>query len=273
MQNNSKIACLGCSWTEGVEKNSEPLNHKDTYPHILNQWLINSGHDNIMYNAGRAGAGIEYYHFVADYLLKNYDPDIFVIQITTHDRTILVLDPIDEKEKQMNFGIDQYGNTYHKIWDNNMSFVHLSPGLGAGASEHGDIKTWAWFVEHLWKSRIDNKVVPPLSFEAFKSYLATWYEQSKDSYHQTYFYYQQTYSLIDYLESLGKKVIPFYWLNYKPQLKTKLFPVRQFPSVENLFDNKTFKSLQIDNGYHFGKDGNARLVQEFLGPQVLETMK
>ena len=79
--------------------------------------------------------------------------------------------------------------------------------------------------------------------------------------------------MIDYLQSLGKKVIPFYWLNYKPQLKTKLFPTRQFPSVENLFDDATFKSLQIDNGYHFGKDGNARLVQEFLGQQVLETMK
>ena len=97
MQDKTKIACLGCSWTEGVEKNSEPLQHKDTYPYILNQWLTNSGHKNTMYNAGRAGAGMEYYHFVADYLLKNYDPDIFVIQITTHDRTILVLDPIDEK--------------------------------------------------------------------------------------------------------------------------------------------------------------------------------
>ena len=79
--------------------------------------------------------------------------------------------------------------------------------------------------------------------------------------------------MIDQLEALGKKVIPFYWLNYRPELKTNLFPIRQYPSVENLFDNETFKSLQIDNGYHFGKEGCTRLVREFLGPQVLETMK
>ena len=36
----TKIACLGCSWTEGVEKNSEPMLNEDTYPYILNKKKI-----------------------------------------------------------------------------------------------------------------------------------------------------------------------------------------------------------------------------------------
>ena len=269
----TKIACLGCSWTEGVEKNSEPMSNEDTYPYILNKWLSNQGYTNTMYNAGRAGSGVAFYPFMANYLLEQFNPDVFVIQITTHDRDIFPFDPIDEDRKKMNFGWDLEGDNYYKVWDNNVNVIHLSPGFGASASEHHSEERWSWFIKHIWEKKIKDKVTPKLEYEAFKSYIATWYEQSKDSDYQIFYYYQQTYSLIDYLTSLGKKVIPFYWLNYKPKLKTHLFPIRQFPSVENLFDDETFKSLQIDNGYHFGKDGNARLVQEFLGPQVLETMK
>ena len=51
------------------------------------------------------------------------------------------------------------------------------------------------------------------------------------------------------------------------------FIQENFDYAAKMFDKKTFKELQIDNGYHFGKQGNTRLVQEFLGPQVLEITK
>ena len=268
-----KIACIGCSWTEGVENTGEAIQKEETYPYALYLWLNNKGVDNTVYNAGRAACGVSFYPFMADYLIGKFNPDIFVIQITTHDRSMLMLDPILEGEKQMRFGWDHDDDKYYKIWDNNTNLVHLSPGIGASASKHSEVDQWNPFVEYLWKTRIKDRVTPELTYEAFKNYVATWWEQSKDSKYQAYYYYQQTYNLIDQLEALGKKVIPFYWINYKPKLETKIFPIRQFPSVENLFDNETFKSLQIDNGYHFGKKGNTKLVQEFLGPQVLETMK
>lgn len=268
-----KIACIGCSWTEGVEHTGNTIQKEETYPYALYLWLNKKGIDNTVYNAGRAACGISFYPFMADYLLSKFDPDVFVIQITTHDRSMLMLDPTLDEEKQMKFGWDHDDDKYYKIWDNNTNLVHLSPGIGASASKHSDVDQWNPFVEHLWKTRIKNRVTPELTYDAFKNYVATWWEQSKDSKYQAYYYYQQTYNLIDQLQALGKKVIPFYWINYKPKLETKMFPIRQFPSVENLFSNKTFKSLQIDNGYHFGKEGNTRLVQEFLGQQVLETMK
>jgi len=268
-----KIACIGCSWTEGVEHDGKSINKEQTYPYALGVWLNNKNINNTVYNAGRAACSVAFYPFMADYLLKEFNPDVFVIQITTHDRGILMLDPVLDNEKQMTFGWDQDADNYYKIWDNNTNLVHLSPGIGASASEHSDINEWSNFVEHLWNTRIKNRVAPELTYEAFKSYVATWWEQSKDSHYQNYYYYQQTYALIDQLQALGKKVIPFYWLNYKPKLETSVFSVRQFPSIENLFDDKTFKELQIDDGYHFGKQGNTKLVQEFLGPQVLETMQ
>ena len=225
-----------------------------------------------MYNAGRAGSGLAFYPFMTDYLLKTFDPDIFIIQITTHDRGIFPFDPIEDDRKEMKFGWDNE-NDYYKIWDNNVNVVHLSPGFGASASKHSKENRWEPIVKSIWERKVKDKVAPELSYSDFKTYIATWWEQSKDTQYQTFYYYQQTYALIDQLESLGKKVIPFYWLNYKPELKTNLFPIRQYQSVENLFDDDTFKSLQIDNGYHFGKEGCTRLVQEFLGPIVLETMK
>ena len=273
MPNKIKIACIGCSFTEGLEVNNQPMKHEDTYPHILHKWLSSHGHTNIMYNAGTAGSSVAFYPFMSNYLLEEFDPDVFVIQITTYDRDIFPFDPFDDDRKKMQFGWDKEFDDYYKVWDNNVNVIHLSPGFGASASKHHSEDRWSSFIKHIWEKKIKDKVAPELTYEAFKNYIATWYEQSNDSHYQSYYYYQQTYSLIDQLQSLGKKVIPFYWLNHKPKLKTKMFPVRQFPSVENLFDDATFKSLQIDNGYHFGKEGNARLVQEFLGPQVLETMK
>ena len=268
----TKIACIGCSWTEGAEQDNDTIGNIETYPYILNNWLQDKGHDNKVYNAGRAGSGLAFYPFMTNYVLKTFNPDIFVIQITTHDRDIFPFDPIEDDRKEMNFGWDSQNN-YYKIWDNNVNLIHLSPGFGASASKHSKENRWEAVVKSIWDKKINGKVAPELSYDDFKNYIATWWEQSKDTQYQTFYYYQQTYALIDQLEALGKKVIPFYWLNYKPKLKTKIFPIRQFQSVENLFDDETFKSLQIDNGYHFGKNGNARLVHEFLGPQVLGTMK
>ena len=267
------IACIGCSFTEGLEVNNQPMNHEDTYPYILHEWLANHNYANTMYNAGTAGSSVTFYPFMSNYLLEEFNPDMFVIQITTHDRDIFPFDPFDKDRKKMQFGWDKEKDNYYKVWDNNVNVIHLSPGFGASASEHHSEDRWSSFIKHIWEKKIKDKVAPELTYEAFKNYIATWYEQSNDSHYQSYYYYQQTYSLIDQLESLGKKVIPFYWLNHKPKLKTKMFSIRQYPSIENLFDDETFKSLQIDSGYHFGKDGNARLVQEFLGPKVLEITK
>jgi len=273
MQKKYKIACLGCSWTEGAGP-EQLLPYTETYPYILNDWLKELGVEiQHMVNAGRSGSGVAFYPFTANYLLKEFDPDIFVLQITTHDRDIFPIDPIEDDRKEMNFGWDKEENNYYKVWDNNVNVIHLSPGFGASVSKHSKENKWESIVKNIWERKVLWKVSPELSYDNFKNYIATWWEQSKDTWYQKYYWYQQTYALIDQLEALGKKVIPFYWINHKPKLKTDLFPIRQYPSVENLFDDKTFKSLQIDDGYHFGKQGNTKLVQEFLGPKVLETMK
>ena len=273
MQKKYKIACLGCSWTEGTGP-EQLLPYTETYPYILNDWLKDLGVEiQHMVNAGRSGSGVAFYPFTANYLLKEFDPDIFVLQITTHDRDIFPIDPIEDDRKEMNFGWDKEENNYYKVWDNNVNVIHLSPGFGASVSKHSKENRWESIVKNIWERKVLGKVSPELSYDNFKNYIATWWEQSKDTRYQKYYWYQQTYALIDQLEALGKKVIPFYWINHKPKLKTDLFPIRQYPSVENLFDDKTFKSLQIDDGYHFGKQGNTKLVQEFLGPKVLEIMK
>ena len=78
------------------------------------------------------------------------------------------------------------------------------------------------------------------------------------------------YSLLDFLQQKGKDVIPFYWLKWKPEFRTSLFPMRQIPSIEGLMGQKVFESFWIDNGYHFNAKGHTKLVHDFLGPTILE---
>tara|TARA_Y100001970_G_scaffold86814_1_gene109502 strand:- start:3746 stop:4564 length:819 start_codon:yes stop_codon:yes gene_type:complete len=271
-----KIACLGCSWTRGIHPNSEPMPDNETYPYHLMKYLGNNNIKADIIQAGRPGAGVNYCHLVADYLIKEFDPDMFVFQITTHDRDILALDPIEEKEKRIRFGFDEVNEgdrSYYKIWDLSDNIIHLSPGLGASASQHHEEKRWEWFIEKVYNDKIKNKVTPHLSLENFRSYISTWYEQQSQTDYQKYFYYSQTYSLIDYLQEKGKDVLPFYWLKHKPEFRSNLFDLRPYPSIEGLFGKNNFKSYQIDEGYHFSSEGNAKLVDDFLGPSVLGTMK
>ena len=275
---NLKIACLGCSWTRGIHPNSEPMPNNEQYPYHLMKYMNSNNINTDVIQAGRAGSSVKYCHLVADYLLKEFDPDIFVFQITTHDRDILALDPIETNEKRIRFSYDEIkesedSTSYYKIWDLSDNIIHLSPGLGASASEHHEEKRWEWFIEHLYNSKIKDKVTPHLPLEKFKSYISTWYEQQSQTDYANYFYYSDTYSLIDYLQAKGKDVIPFYWLQYKPEFRSNLFNLRTYPSVEGLFGKKNFESYQIDNGYHFSNEGNAKLVEKFLGPTILETMR
>ena len=275
---NLKIACLGCSWTRGIHPNSEPMPNNETYPYHLMKYMNSNNINTDVIQAGRAGSSVKYCHLVADYLLKEFDPDVFVFQITTHDRDILALDPIDTDEKRIRFSYDEIkesedSTSYYKIWDLSDNKIHLSPGLGASASEHHEEKRWEWFIEHLYNSKIKDKVTPHLPLEKFKSYISTWYEQQSQTDYANYFYYSDTYSLIDYLQAKGKDVLPFYWLQYKPEFRSNLFDLRQYPSIEGLLGKKNFESYQIDNGYHFSNEGNAKLVDDFLGPSILGTMR
>ena len=161
MPKQYKIACLGCSWTEGTgvfplhvyRKVQKTINYKmsrehelaqtNTYPFKLQEFLKAHGKSTEMIQAGRAGSSFEYCHLVANYILKEFNPDIFVIQITTHDRGMLALDPKDPNEKDIKFGVDTFldlknNNSYHKIWQLSDNIINISSGLGATASSHND---------------------------------------------------------------------------------------------------------------------------------------
>jgi hypothetical protein len=48
--------------------------------------------------------------------------------------------------------------------------------------------------------------------------------------------------------------------------------MRQYPSIEGFLGKKGFEDLTHDNGFHFGVEGHTKIVQELLGPAVLEIM-
>jgi len=276
MPKQYKIACLGCSWTEGINDPSDGkknnLAEENTYPFKLQKFLSTHGRNTQMIQAGRAGSGVEYCHLVADYLLNEFNPDIFVIQLTTHDRSILALDPKYQDEKRIRWSYDTINNTYHKVWQLSDNLINLSPGLGASASSHNESNQYTDLLVKMYNEKIKDKMAPEVSFSDYKNYIALWWEQSCNTDFQKYFYYSHIYSLVDHLQEQEKIVIPFYWLKWKPEFKTKLFQNRQYPSIQGMMGNKVFDSYLIDKGYHFSPEGNAKLVEDFLGPTILETM-
>ena len=74
-----KIACIGCSWTEGVN-----IHHTHTYPYILHEKLLEQNVKNQVINAGRCAASLDYYPYVIQFLEKEFNPDYYIIQLTTH---------------------------------------------------------------------------------------------------------------------------------------------------------------------------------------------
>ena len=270
MQKKYKIACLGCSFTEGIN-----LDPQQTWPHILKVWL-DKKHDvqSTIYNAGRAGSSVMHNHLSANFLLKEFDPDIFIVQITTYDRSMMFLDPVNEKENDLyKFGYDEDAPDYFKIWDNSKSWIHLSPGLGWAASKHNNNSDYDWLLEKIYKGDIKDKVNPPISYEQFKNYIALWHEQTDPNEAYRYFYYLHVYSLIDFLKAKGKIVIPFYWLKFRPKFKINLFGERQYACMESSMGKKFLDKFAVDKGFHLDQKGHIRMMNEFLGPQVLETMK
>ena len=138
MQKKYKIACLGCSFTEGIN-----LDPQQTWPHILKVWL-DKKHDvqSTIYNAGRAGSSVMHNHLSANFLLKEFDPDIFIVQITTYDRSMMFLDPVNEKENDLYKFVINSQNCIHcktcDIKEPSQNIIWVTPE-GGGGPKYGNM--------------------------------------------------------------------------------------------------------------------------------------
>ena len=79
--------------------------------------------------------------------------------------------------------------------------------------------------------------------------------------------------MIDFLKAKGKTVIPFYWLKFRPKFRSHLFGERQYACMESAMGRSFLDKFAVDKGFHLDQKGHIRMMNEFLGPQVLETMK
>jgi hypothetical protein len=250
-----KIACIGCSWTEGVN-----IHHTHTYPYILHEKLLEQNVKNQVINAGRCAASLDYYPYVIQFLEKEFDPDYYIIQLTTHDRMLLGLEAHDKK---LDFGYDTtHYDGYIKIWDNNKHWVHLSPGLGAGSSKHSNEAVKLQFADafdEIYKKHfVKENISPNKSEDEVKNFFGLWWEHHMNSLVAKDKYYQNVDTIHKMIKH--KKSKTFYWINYRPQAEGYNFPV-----VQDMF--KDFDQLTIDKGMHFGKPGNLRLV-DWLTPNI-----
>ena len=81
MPNKTKIACIGCSWTQGTPPKYIP------YPKILYHLLEEQGINATVYNCAIGGTGTKIHKAIYEWANTNFKLDFIVHQITDENRT------------------------------------------------------------------------------------------------------------------------------------------------------------------------------------------
>ena len=235
-----KLAFIGCSWTQGLN-----IPYTNTYPYIVHELLNNSNKKNQVVNAGRSGTSWLNYPQTLKYIHNKYDPDVYVIQHTTPDRGMLLWCSDKKKYSVITRDHDVYDN-YIQLWDNSQCYYHLTPGMAESlvsgdkpdVTDHmfGEIQRKSGLKKDEVIGRVkywlDHERLHPLTFDK--------YEESIE------------YCNL-YVNSVDKKIINLFWLDNSFVVKTDNQII-----VEKEID---FKKYVVDDGYHFGKEGNTNLAQ------------
>lgn len=235
------IAFIGCSWTQGHK-----LHYTSTYPYSIHEQLNKDNIKNQVINAGREGASWINYPQTLEYIHTKYNPEIYVIQHTTPDRGMLMFTSPKSKYQRITRDHDVYDN-YIQLWDNTQSYYHLTVGLAERIANNEQTELVQHMLSEIQRksSLTENEIIQRVKY---------WLEHER--LHPLMFEkYKQTVDYCDmYVRRLGKKVIHLFWLDDSFVVDV---PTNQI-IVENEID---FKKYVVDDGYHFDKEGNAKLAE------------
>ena len=286
-----KIACIGCSYTEGLR-----ANEIKSYPFLLYKKLKQDHNKKVeVYNCGVGGSGAKVHKHIFEYVRNIIKPDIIVHQITDSLRTEISNDKgeikygfytsantIEEKNAQTNVNIlqndyesDNEPNYYYirfdtKNWtvlpiilsynlDNELPWTGINPFAKKQISPDGDTnrKTFDG-LENLYVNYIKSQNT--LTFQQFKNFCL-------------YKNYVERYSVsnqldyiadVDYILNCKKpKKFSFFWLEEsKKEYNTKKQDQgnKEFKGtdIESMFKQKkkSIKNYSLDDYLHLNSKGH-----------------
>tara|TARA_B100000029_G_scaffold158723_2_gene154191 strand:- start:135 stop:935 length:801 start_codon:yes stop_codon:yes gene_type:complete len=258
-----KIACIGCSWTEGERL---PYEKTISYPEALYNLLSQTMPDISVYNCGIGGTSAKLHKILYTWVIKQIKPDFIIHQITDICRTQITNDESISKA----FNIQQPNNDkqYYKISisQDKWAIVPVLDFLGLPLKDdkHGDIKT---YYDRYFKNN------PIFTFEKFLDICRYKYhfERESEANHLDYI------ADIDYILKYNNKLLSFFWndnmLNFYSEHQKNYSKVieNNFVSIENHFKTigKNIFDYSHDKWMHLNTNGN-QIVANFIKDELIK---
>tara|TARA_B100001939_G_C16920025_1_gene608853 strand:- start:1012 stop:1788 length:777 start_codon:yes stop_codon:yes gene_type:complete len=253
----SNVCFIGCSWVRGYN-----ISDNETLP-----YLYSEKHPNLnVINAGQNAKSIFYYKHILKEILNYKTIDKVFIGLTTFDRDYVGIDGFIDAKKHNKVNFEELTKNYEIVWDMMENNFDLTPGLAwtSNAQTKPDFyeitkdeedylhKQFRFVQEHNYK----------LKYNDFTSFLRFWGEYISNSTLQKEKYNFEILLLDNYCKQNNIEVSFYRWLDTIEiedwVLNSDAHIYNQ--TVESYVNDK---NLYIDNGYHFNKIGNKKVV-EFL---------
>ena len=292
-----KIACIGCSYTEGLQ--SQPI--ESSYPYILYEKLKEKVQQEIIvYNCAIGGSSSKVHKNIFEYVKTSIKPDIIINQITDHYRC----DILNHNQPDVrHWGIDltesfyltnsKEESNYYSLNFDTKQWSILPILAGVGVDSIGSEMPWTAInpfakgehnpnpnptkrefgtVKNMWANFI--KPNSTLTYQQFKNYCL--YKYHVERYSHSVFL--DWVSDIDHVLNLsGDETLSFFWLerdkrmynDYKETHKQHHF---NGTDIESVFKAKKKKlnDYSHDNHQHLNTKGHKIVVDWIINKLVLK---
>jgi len=273
MQQEFKIVCIGCSYTQGLK-----LDVNDPYPKILYDLLKNSIPNLKVYNCGIGGSGAKIHKVVFEWVEETIKPDLIIYQITNDCRTQIIYNG----DIKTGFDLDNEYENYYSIYIPKPSWVCLPvyAYLGTVLPKSIYSKKHRFFkskdanendqaIQDFYEKYIKQKSI--LTYEHFLSMCL--YKNHYES--PSPVNWLDYVSDIDYVHKYCKtKMLSFFWEkqtlddynNYMEHHQRSIF---NGTSIEDVFinQNKNIDSYSIDKQRHLDTSGMT-VVAEWIKENI-----
>jgi len=263
------IAVIGCSHSAGGYGPPEHNEFLCNWPRILSQKILDEGFDYKVYNISQYCSSVHLQLAQLSHLLQTARSsiDFIVFQVTDPIRSTFINPDVHYWEILEIHGIDSknmINKSKNIIFNDN--YYELNPGgmdLGGDKLKNNinDVINLNAGMAHSIKDRMKNDKILELFLNSLTYNF--YYNQSIEIYYMSYIHYAK--------ELLKKHNIPCIIYMHQGTHNKDENLIKSYDFVlSEMWDN--FLEYKVDDGFHFGYDGNKRLVDELIWPRILEDL-